>query len=88
MRQQFYIFVECRIGSALAVAEAIKAMPLNLYAEVALISGFWDVLVRVEIDIDENISQILVERVQALHEVVRTRTEVGYPIYDPADVFF
>lgn len=88
MRQRFYILVRCKVGRAGRVAAAIKALSLPFYAEVAMVSGEWDVIVRAEPDSDREIGPLLVEPIRALDDCLMTRTEIAYPIYDPDDIAF
>jgi hypothetical protein len=88
MKQQFFLFVECDVGMAHAAATAIRDMKLANCTEIALISGRWDILIRSECDSDVDVGRTLVTAVQTVPHVRRTRTEIGFPIYDPADIYF
>ncbi len=88
MKQQFFLFVECDVGTAFATAKTIRSMNLPFCTEIALISGNWDILIRSECDSDVDIGRVLVAAVQVVPHVKRTWTEIGYPIYDPADIYF
>lgn len=88
MIQQFFLFVQCDVGHAFETAKAIKDMNLPYCAEVALISGEWDVLIRSECDAEVDFGRTLVAPIQKLPHVTRTWTEVGYLIVDPEDVYF
>ena len=88
MRQQFFIFVRCDVGRSYEVRLLLKELDLPFCSEIALISGEWDILVRSECDPEADIGRVLVARIQSLPHVKRTLTEIAYPIFDPADVYF
>jgi Lrp/AsnC ligand binding domain len=88
VKQRFFVFVECAVGHAHAVARSIKAASLPFATEVSLVSGKWDILVRSECDNDRDVGQLLVFPLQSISGVTRTKTEIGYAVYDPEDVFF
>lgn len=67
---------------------AIAKSHLPYVTEISSISGEWDVLVRSECDSDADVGRILVTPVQMHPHVRQTKTEIGYPIFDPEDVFF
>ncbi len=88
MRQQFFIFIECDVGSAFSVAKAIKKRKLPYCTEIALVSGNYDILIRSECDSDVDVGRKLVASIQSIPHIKRTYTEIGYPIFDPADIYF
>lgn len=88
MIQQFFLFIRCDVGCAFQVAKQIQSLRLRHCTEVSLVSGEWDVLVRSECDANLDFGRYLVTPIQTLPHVVRTKTEVGYLIVDPDDVFF
>lgn len=88
MRQQFFLFLECDIGKAYLVAQTILNMDLPFCSEIALVSGEWDIVIRSECDSDVDVGKALVSPIQTIEGVRRTWTEIGYPIFDPSDVYF
>lgn len=88
MRQQFFLFLECDVGQAYKVASTLRRMELPFCTEIALVSGEWDILIRSECDSDLDVSKILVTPIQNVEGIKRTWTEIGYPIFDPADIYF
>ena len=88
MKQQFFLFVECDVGQAYRVASTLGRMKLPFCTEIALVSGEWDILIRSECDSDLDVGKILVTPIQTVEGIRRTWTEIGYPIFDPADVYF
>lgn len=88
MRQQFFIFIKFKVGYAYEVGRSLSDMQLPYCSEISLVSGEWDVLVRSECDSDADVGRILVTPVQMHPHVRQTKTEIGYPIFDPEDVFF
>lgn len=87
MKQRFFVFVSCLSGRAPQVAAKIVD-DCKLASEVTLTSGSWDILVRSECDHDVDIGRFLVQPIQCIEGVTRTKTEVAYAVFDPADIYF
>ena len=83
MKQQFFVFVKAKAGHAHNMALEIAKSGISHIKEVSSISGSWDVLLRVEIDVQLNVSKEVISKVTAISGVKKTKTLVGYATYDP-----
>lgn len=88
MKQRFFIFVQCAPGKTHDVGLAIAKSEINGVIEINSVSGKWDILLRVEIDNREDVSKRVIDPLQLIDGVKRTKTIVGYSIINPDDVFF
>ena len=85
--QTFFVFVACDIGMTYKVGRRIvKEVPS--VKEVSSISGKWDLLVKLSIDIRDDVGELINDRLAAIEGIRRTKTVVAYFVYDPEDVFF
>lgn len=86
-KQQFFVFAKCERGRTYeAGRRVVKEVP-NV-VEVSSISGKWDLLIKIVVDPNEDVGQIINERLAAIESIRKTKTQVAYFVYNPDDVFF
>jgi len=88
MKQQFFVFVECVPGQTYAVAQEVLGERSSIVSAAYSISGEWDLLLRVEFDAARNFGEAISGMLLNVAGVERTYTVIGYPIFDPDDVYF
>lgn len=87
MKQQFLVFVECSPGETYETAERIKNSS-DIVSSIFSTSGEWDLLLRVEFEAGHDFGKALSAMLKNVGGIVRTYTFVGFPIWDPEDIYF
>lgn len=86
MYQSFFVLVKCAPGSTYRVGE--KVSKFGLVTETHSISGEWDLLLRIEIDIRIDFGEKIEQMINEIGEIRITKTFIAYHIFDPDDIFF
>lgn len=88
MKQQFLVFVECVPGRTYQVAQDLMAVDGDLISAYYSISGEWDLLLRAEFDAGRDFGDAVGRLLREVEGITRTSTSLGYPSWDPSDVYF
>ena len=86
-KQTFFIFVRTDLGKTYDVGMRVLKEVAGV-REVSSISGKWDLLVKLEIDMREDVGKLINAQLAAIPGIRKTKTTVAYFVYDPEDVFF
>lgn len=88
MPQNFFVFIQCRSGTARKVGKEIIKKQIPEILDVSSVSGKWDLIVRVKIISDVEIDEHVLEAISNIEDILRTETVVAFNVYDPADIYF
>jgi hypothetical protein len=83
--QRFFIFIRTTPGRANEVGVALAKSKSQHIKDISSISGKWDLLLRVEIDNRRDVSEDVIAKLFDVDHIRRTKTEVGYAVFDPGD---
>jgi hypothetical protein len=83
--QRFFVFIRAKRGKAHELGIALAKLRIPHVKDISSISGKWDLLLRIEIDDRRDVSQDVIAKLFAADHIKRTKTVVGYAVYDPAD---